>query len=81
MAEAPEAAWNQSALVIEMRADSNKTSDMLPLTLGKTEIAQQSWDNISGAKQGFFKQFPDYFDCLILQPEYCPDVIFLHFIS
>lgn len=42
MAEAPEAAWNQSALVIEMRADSNKTSDMLPLTLGKTEIAQQS---------------------------------------
>lgn len=42
MSEAPEAAWNRSALVIEMRTDSNKTSDMLPLTLGKTEMAQQS---------------------------------------
>lgn len=34
------AAWDPSTVEIGMRRDSDKTSDMLPLTLGKTEVAQ-----------------------------------------
>lgn len=35
-------AWDQCSAVTGMRADSNKTSDMLPLTPGKTEMARGS---------------------------------------
>lgn len=34
--------WDQHGVVTGMRTDSNKTSDMLPLTPGKTETAQGS---------------------------------------
>ena len=33
-------AWDQHTAVIGMRTDSNKTSDVLPLTPGKAEMAR-----------------------------------------
>lgn len=35
-------AWDQRAAVTGMRTDSNLTSGTLPLTLGKTEVAEGS---------------------------------------
>lgn len=42
MPGALEVAWDQCAAVTGMRTDSNKTSDTLPLTPGKREVAQGS---------------------------------------
>lgn len=73
--------WDQRGAVTGTRTGSSKTSDMLPLTQGKQKWLREAETTFLEQRKVFFKRFPDYFDCLILQSEYCPGVISLDFIS